>query len=194
MNMKKKFLIILLLALPTFISGYAQYRQVNLPEKPNHPGYKDLTAENKGFWCAFEAEGGSSIMESKPNMQFVGLTMTGGYRISEYLRLGVGFGGRMYVHNADVRDTQSKFGIPIYANARGNFISAYDRDGVPFWSFNIGGVTKEGLYLNPTIGYSFGGLRNNFYIGLSYTLSSFKDYTKNNQMYSSFGLKIGYEL
>ncbi|MBE6288563.1 MAG: hypothetical protein E7099_10375 [Mediterranea massiliensis] len=192
--MKKKIVIMLLLAFPAFISGYAQYRQVNLPEKANLPAYKDLTAENKGFWCAFEAEGGSSIMELKPNMQFVGLTVTGGYRISEYLRLGVGFGGRMYVNNADIRDTQSKFGIPIYVNARGNFVSAYDRDGVPFWSVNIGGVTKEGLYLNPTIGYSFGGIRNNFYIGLSYTLSNFKDCTKTRQTYSSLGLKIGYEL
>ena len=192
--MRKTLFMMILFSLSVFMSGNAQYRQVNLPEKPNKPAYKDLTTENNGFWCAFETEAGSSIMEFKPNMQYVGLTATGGYRISEYLRLGVGFGGRMYVHNADVRNTRSKFSIPIYANARGNLISAYDRDGVPFWSINIGGVTKEGLYLNPTIGYSFGGLRNNFYVGLSYTLSKFKDSTKQNQAYSFWGLKIGYEL
>ena len=192
--MRKTIFMMILFSLSVFIPSYAQYRQVNLPEKPNKPAYKDLTTEDKGFWCAFETEAGSSIMEFKPNMQFVALTITGGYRISEYLRLGVGFGGRMYVHNADIRDTQSKFGIPVYANARGNFISTYDRDGVPFWSINIGGITKEGIYLNPTIGYSFGGLRNNFYLGLSYTLSQFKDCTKKDQTYSSIGLKIGYEL
>ena len=192
--MRKTLFITIIFSLFGFMSSNAQYRQVNLPDKSNKPTYKDLTTENKGFWCAFETEAGSSIMEFKPNMQFVALMVTGGYRISEYLRLGVGFGGRMYVHKADVRNTQSKFGIPIYANARGNFISAYDRDGVPFWSVNIGGITKEGLYLNPTIGYSFGGLRNNFYIGLSYTLSKFKDTTKQNQTYSYLGLKIGYEL
>lgn len=192
--MRKTLFMMILFSLSVFMSGNAQYRQVNLPEKPNKPVYKDLTTENNGFWCAFETEAGSSIMEFKPNMQYVGLTATGGYRICEYLRLGVGFGGRMYVHNSDVRNTRSKFSIPIYANARGNLISAYDRDGVPFWSINIGGITKEGLYLNPTIGYSFGGLRNNFYVGLSYTLSNFKDSTKQNQTYSFLGLKIGYEL
>lgn len=93
-----------------------------------------------------------------------------------------------------MRNTNSKFGIPLYVNLRGNFVSAYDRDGVPFWSLNLGGITREGLFLNPTIGYSFGGLRNNFYLGLSYTLTDFKDFTKSKQKYSYFGLKIGYEL
>ena len=76
------------------------------------------------------------------------LTFTGGYRINEFLRLGVGFGGRMYVNNASVRNTNSKFGIPIFANVRGNFISAQDRDGVPFWSLNVGGITKEGAFVD----------------------------------------------
>ena len=194
MNMRKTLFMMILFSLSVSISSYAQYRQVNLPEKPNKPAYKDMTTENKGFWCAFETEAGSSIMEFKPNMQFIGLTATGGYRINEYLRLGIGFGGRIYVHNAEIRNTRSKFSMPIYANARGNLISAYDRDGVPFWSINIGGITKEGLYMNPSIGYSFGGLRNNFHVGLSYTLSKFKDSTKLNQTYSYLGLKIGYEL
>lgn len=172
----------------------AQYRQVNLPKKNRQSNYKEIITENTGFWCAFETEGGSSIMETKTNMQFVNLSFTGGYRFNEYLRIGLGLGGRMYVNNADVRNTNSKFGIPLYVNLRGNFVSAYDRDGVPFWSLNLGGITREGLFLNPTIGYSFGGLRNNFYLGLSYTLTDFKDFTKSKQKYSYFGLKIGYEL
>ena len=172
----------------------AQYRQVNLPKKNRQSNYKEIITENTGFWCAFETEGGSSIMETKTNMQFVNLSFTGGYRFNEYLRIGLGLGGRMYVNNADVRNTNSKFGIPLYVNLRGNFVSAYDHDGVPFWSLNLGGITREGLFLNPTIGYSFGGLRNNFYLGLSYTLTDFKDFTKSKQKYSYFGLKIGYEL
>lgn len=184
------FLIIFGFTLPI----YAQYREVNLPQKQKQSNYKEIITENKGFWCAFETEGGSSIMEKKTNMQFFNLSFTGGYRFNEYLRVGAGFGGRMYVNNANVRNTDSKFGIPIYANLRGNFISAYDRDGVPFWSVNLGGITKEGLFLNPTIGYSFGGLRNTFFIGLSYTLTNFKDYTNSQQNYSYFGLKLGYEL
>lgn len=184
------FLILFMLTLPM----YAQYREVNLPQKPEHLNYKDVIAEDKGFWCASETEGGSSIMETKTNMQFINLSFTGGYRFNEFLRIGVGLGGRMYVNNAYVRNTDSKFGIPIFANLRGNFISAYDRDGVPFWSINLGGITREGLFLNPAIGYSFGGTRNTFFIGLSYTLTRFKDFTKSQQNYSYFGLKLGYEL
>lgn len=192
--MKKVIMVFtfILMSIPTVT--FAQYRQVNLPDKPTSSRYKDITSEEKGFWCAFEAEGASSIMEAKPNMQFVNLSFTGGYRLNEYLRFGAGLGARMYVNNADVRNTDSQFGIPIYANIRGNFISAYDRDGVPFWSVNVGGITNEGPFVNPTIGYSFGGLRNNFLIGISYTLVRFEDSFKSKQTYSYFGLKIGYEL
>lgn len=185
--------IITLLAMASAMTGYAQYRDVKLPEKPAEREYRDYSSHDKGFWCAVEAEGGSSIMSDLPNMQHVTLTFTGGYRISEYLRLGVGAGGRVYVNNADVRNTDNRFGVPVFANARGNFISAYDRDGVPFWSFNIGGVTNDGFFASPAIGYSFGGLRDNFQIGLTYTIAAFKDCTQTSRAYSYFGLKLGYE-
>ena len=189
--MKKMFLSLLFIA--ATMSANAQYRDVKLPEAPKHPNYRNYESENKGFWCAVEAEGGSSVMEHEPNMQFVNLSCTGGYRLNEFLRFGAGIGVRYYVNNADVRDTDNKFGMPIFANARGNFISAYDRDGVPFWSLNVGGITNEGFFASPTFGYSFGGLRNNFQIGISYTITNFKNCDKTNMAYSCFGLKLGYE-
>ncbi len=189
--MKKIFFPIIVLS--ATLTAKAQYRDVKLPEAPKQTNYRNYERENTGFWCAVEAEGGSSVMANSPNMQYANLSFTGGYRLSEYLRLGIGLGARYYVHNADVRDTENKFGIPIFANVRGNFVSAYDRDGVPFWSFNVGGITNEGFYASPTFGYSFGGLRNNFQIGLSYTIISFKNCNKTNTAYSYFGLKLGYE-
>ena len=189
--MKKALFSLLLLA--TCLTAGAQYREVNLPERPKHPAYRNYEKENSGFWCAVEAEGASSIMVGRTNMQYAGLSFTGGYRISEFLRCGVGFGGRVYVNNACVRNTDNRFGIPIYGNLRGNFISAYDRDGVPFWSLNVGGITKEGFFASPTIGYSFGGLRNNFQIGLCYTLASFENWKEKNTTYSYLGVKLGYE-
>lgn len=171
----------------------AQYRDVKLPNAPKQTNYRDYETENKGFWCGIEAEGGSSVMVHSTNMQYINLSWTGGYRISEFLRFGAGLGVRYYVNNAYVRDTDNKFGVPIFANARGNFISAYDRDGVPFWSLNIGGITNDGFFASPTIGYSFGGLRNNFQIGISYTITSFRNCYKTNMAYSYFGLKLGYE-
>lgn len=189
--MRKIILSFVLFAIA--IAGYSQYRDVKLPEKANLPAYPDYTRQSSGFWYALEAEGGSSIMSSCKNMQYVQLNATTGYRLSEFLRIGAGVGGRMYVHNADVRDTNNKFGVAIFANARGNLMSAYDIDGVPFWSLNIGGITNEGFFASPTLGYSFGGLRNNFLVGVSYTIVSFTDYTKNKVGYSYFALKLGYE-
>lgn len=182
-----------MLVLAVITSVKAQYREVTVPDKPFQKGYRNYEREDAGFWCATEVDCGSSIMIHSLNIQYVGLSFTGGYRISEYLRIGIGIGGRAYVNNADVRDTDNRFGIPIFANVRGNFISAYDRDGVPFWSLNIGGITQEGFFASPTIGYSFGGLRNNFLIGLSYTITSFKNCSKTDMAYSYFGLKLGYE-
>lgn len=189
--MKKLFLFILFIG--ATMCANAQYRDVKLPDAPKQKNYRDYSSQDKGFWCAIEAEGASSVMAHETNMQYANMSWTGGYRISEFLRFGAGLGVRYYAHNADVRDTDNKFGIPIFANIRGNFISAYDRDGVPFWSLNVGGITHEGFFASPTFGYSFGGLRNNFQIGISYTITSFKNCNKTDMNYSYLGLKLGYE-
>lgn len=188
-----KKICILLLALVTTTTIQAQQREVNLPPKTTQHGYRDYSTQDNGFWCAVEAEGGSSIMVNSRNLQYVNLTYTAGYRINEYLRVGVGFGGRVYVNNEEVRDASSRFCMPIYANARGNFMSSYDRDGVPFWSVSVGAITQEGFFASPEVGYSFGGLRHNFQIGISYTISRLDTYQKKTKAYSYFGLKLGYE-
>lgn len=184
-------MIILLMA--AILPASAQYRDVKLPEKPKQKGYTDFTNQDQGFWFAVEFDGGSSIMSQRTNMQYVELTTTVGYRFNEFIRVGAGVGGKMYVHNAKVRNTDNKFGVPIFANLRGNLLSAAERDGVPFWSINIGGITKEGFMFSPTVGYNFGGLRNNFLIGITYTLTNFTDWTDTKTTYSYFGLKLGYE-
>lgn len=189
--LKRCLLFLVMLAMVTSVS--AQYRDVKLPEKTKQQNYRDYDDENNGFWCAIDVEGASSVMVNSRNMQFANLAWTGGYRLNEYLRVGAGLGVRYYMNNADVRDTDNKFGIPIFANLRGNFVSAYERDGVPFWSVNIGGITNEGFFASPTFGYSFGGLRNNFQVGISYTITSFKNYKKTDTAYSYFGVKVGYE-
>jgi hypothetical protein len=189
--MKKLWLIILALSLTMSVS--AQYRDVKLPEKPKQRPYEDIERQDAGVWFAIELDGGSSIMSEKTNTQYVNLAGIVGYRVSEYLRFGAGVGGRMYVHNAWVRGTNNKFGVPIFANVRGNFLPTYDRDGVPFWSLNVGGITNEGFFFSPTIGCSFGGWRNNFQIGITYTLSNFKYDDGSKVAYSFFGLKLVYE-
>lgn len=188
-----KRIFIVMLAFVCVVAANAQYRDVKLPEKTKPIPYSDLDSKQTGFWCAFEAEGASSVMNGRKNMQFAVPSFTGGYRFNEYIRVGVGLGARIYVNNKEVKKEKNMVEIPIYANARGNFVSAYDRDGVPFWSVNIGGTTSEGFYFNPTIGLSFGGLRNNFLVGVSYTLQSFRTSDDVKTAYSYFGVKIGYE-
>jgi len=188
--MRKLFLFVFMLAFANVMK--AQNRDVKLPEAPKQTSYIDYERENSGIWYAIDVEGGSSVMMHN-NMQYVNLAVTSGYRFNEFLRIGAGIGCRYYVHNGQVRDTENDFGVPIFANARGNFFSAYDREGVPFWSLNVGGITKEGFFASPTIGYSFGSIRNNFQIGISYTITSFKNCEKTNVSYSYFGLKLGYE-
>lgn len=188
--MKKVFLM---LALLVCISANAQYRDVKLPKAPQKSNYKNYETEESGFWCAAEFEGGSSIMQHSKNLQYSNLSWTGGYRINEFLRFGLGLGVRYYLNNSELRHSDNKFEIPIFANVRGNFISADDRDGVPFWSLNVGGITHDGLFASPTVGYSFGGVRNNFQVGLSYTIGGFKNCNSKHVTYSYLGVKLGYE-
>ncbi|MBQ2807873.1 MAG: hypothetical protein IJF06_02090 [Bacteroidaceae bacterium] len=189
----KKFLVISLLVSACSFYAQAQYRDVKLPDKPEMTKYEDLYKKSTGFWCSLELEGGSSIMVHKPNLQYTSLTFIGGYRFSEFLRIGLGFGSRLYLHNANLRLSDNVFGLPIFAHVRGNFISAYDRDGVPMWSLSIGGITNDGFFISPTFGYSFGGLRNNIFIGINYSLGTFTNYRRNDVVYSYLGLKVGYE-
>lgn len=188
----KKAMLMMLLAVCT-CTIQAQQREVKLPPKPQQHGYRDYSTQDKGFWCAVEVDGGSSIMVGSRNMQYVNLTYTAGYRLNEYLRVGAGLGGRVYVNNEEVRNSSSRFCMPLYANLRGNFISSQERDGVPFWSVSVGGITQEGFFASPAVGYSFGGLRHNFQIGISYTVSSLENYQKKNKTFSYFGLRLGYE-
>lgn len=190
----KKFLSTLLLLLTVLTAAIAQNKEVRLPEKPTRPGFTNFAERNTGFWISLEADGGCSLMEGKKaTLPYTNLCVTGGYRLSEYLRLGVGLGARVYYKNADYRDSNSKFALPLYVNVRGNFMSAYERQNVPFWSLNIGGIVREGFFAQPTLGYSFGGTRNNFLLGITYTISCFKNFAQKDQAYSYLGLRLGYE-
>lgn len=189
--MKKIVFMFFMMAL--VVSASAQQRNVRLPNAPQKYAFTNHEMKNQGFWCAIEAEGGSSVMATSMNMQYATMTFTGGYRINEYLKIGAGLGAKGYVNHADLRNTSNRVAIPIFANVRGNFLSAYDRGYSPYWSVNVGGVTNDGFYFSPTVGYSIGGLRNNFLVGISYTLANFTDYKSSSRTYSYFGVKLGYE-
>lgn len=189
----KQVLLLIFILLANIQLADAQYRDVKLPQEPTQSPYRDLSMSDTGFWGSVELEGGSSLQQKTSNLQYVNLTLAGGYRFSQYLRAGVGFGGRMYVNNASYRQNTNNVVIPIFITARGNFLDAYIQDGVPFWSASVGTNIDEGLFVSPTLGWSFGGPRNNFLIGLSYTISSFKNYEGFQKTYNYLGVKLGYE-
>ena len=147
-------------------------KEVILPQKPHRPQYVDHTQSPTGFWCAAEAEGGSTVMLNHVNMQAAQLTYTAGYRFNEYIRVGAGLGVKYYFnHNSRRRGTANSCTFPLFFNARGNFLSQADRSMVPYWSVNVGGVVGDGFFLSPTIGLRFGEQRNSWLLGLSYSLN-----------------------
>ena len=94
--------------------------------------------------------------------------------ISDYVRVGVGIGGRYYGGNHDFRANSGEFSVPIYANVRGNFIPTEYRKVVPYYSFDLGGALRDGVFLRPTIGLRIGEPRAAFLIGISYLGQSTK--------------------
>ena len=167
---------------------------VRLPEKPDRPQYVDYSEQEKGFWCAVEVDAGSSVEIHEKNMQVVGGSFIGGYRFNEYIRVGVGLGGRCYVNNNDARRSEtSLFILPIFANVRGNFVSQNSRDIVPYWSFNIGGIVWDGFFFSPTVGLRFGEQRDSWLLGVSYSFNTIKAYPNTKKEANFLMLKVGYE-
>lgn len=160
----------------------------------------DYTKNETGFWFAAELQGGVTVRPNKHNMQFGELDVVAGYRISDYVRVGVGIGGRYYGGNHDFRANSGEFSVPIYANVRGNFIPTEYRKVVPYYSFDLGGALRDGVFLRPTIGLRIGEPRAAFLIGISYLGQSTKMWkddatkpTKEDKFFSGVSLKIGYE-
>ena len=189
----KRNIVIGLFAMLTTMPALAQYRDVKLPEKPKQTGYRDYENQDYGFWFATEVEGGSTLKGDGLSMQFADAAVTAGYRFNQFLKVGVGVGGRYYFNNGEVRGEDSKWGVPVFANVRGNIISAYDRGAVPFWSVRLGTIINEGLYFSPSVGYSFGGMHNNFQLSVAYVLTNPKYFTLERQTTSAFTLRLGYE-
>ena len=182
-------------------------RPVRLPDRPNRPAYVDHSELDNGFWCAVEANGGTSILfkDGVDDAQRAGLSVVGGYMINEFLKLGLGIGGNCYVNNNDqLRSTSIKWTMPVYIDLRGNMLSQESRNFVPYWSMDIGGAIRDGFFLSPTIGMKFGEKRDSWLLGLSYSVQQIKNWADKNKKDSPHGLttpeltsfvsiKLGYE-
>lgn len=189
----KKLWMMVFLSVSVLSVAYGQ-QGIRLPEQPNRSRYVDYRDCDRGFWCAVELEGGSSVFLDKTNLQAAALTYTGGYRFSEYLRVGVGFGGRYYFNNNSARRRDdSRFTLPLFADVRGNIISQASRDIVPYWNLKVGGIVWDGFFVSPTVGLRFGEQRNAWLLGLSYSFNTIRSYPGQGRETNFMLLRLGYE-
>lgn len=182
----KKFFSLLLMVMVTMSSVVvAQDREVILPNRPNTrrnvQNFQPIGSMQQGFWCALEAELGTSAMPQSRNMQSVGLQVIAGYRVSEFFRLGVGVGFRNYVNDPEVRFRDDAWAFPIFAHLRGNIVTQEVYHAVPFWSLSAGAAVRDGLMFQPNIGVRFGTDRNAFTLALGY---------RYQQMNTTYDLQI----
>lgn len=146
-----------------------------------------------GYWSSVEVDLGNMISLSGKNMQHAELNWINGYRFGEFLKLGVGFGVRYYVNNHEQRSSSIRWAFPIFADIRGNFIPQTSRNFVPYWSFDIGGVVRDGFMMSPTLGLRIGEKRSCMLVGLSYIGQTMKRYDGERRFENGISLKIGYE-
>lgn len=175
-------------------------REVKMPTEGNLGiNAKQYDLYQTGFFAAAEASGGYSleIGGSKKNLGFTEIDFTGGYRVNDFLRAGIGLGARYYVGAGNLK--QHDWGLPLFMNVRGNFIPNDYYNVVPFWSFDIGGTFPDGFMIRPTVGIRIGQPRSACVISIGYLGQNLRVRNDNNpgffthKYYNFITLKVGYE-
>ena len=211
--------LLLVLTLIVISPVFAQYYRYGLQQPQNDDRdkkentYKDtyFFKKDNGFWFSAEAIGGYSanVSDDMINTPFAEIDLYVGYRINEFVRVGLGMGPRYYFMPKDgkeiLRRRESNWSMPIMLNLRGNFIPQDYRTVVPYYSLDIGGAVTDGFMLRPTIGIRCGERRSAFLLGISYMLQNMRGwgikYDENGVGYrakvdhatSFFALRLGYE-
>lgn len=181
-----------MLSVPGSVSAQEE-REINLPPVGKDNDLTRYSDNQTGFWMAAQAEAGYSLFLNKANRPYTEINVTGGYRFNEFLRVGVGFGGRYYIDGHRIRHDRHDWSIPLFFNVRGNIIPGGYRDVVPYYSVDLGGAIRDGFLWRPTIGIRVGQPRSAFLAGLTYTGQTLK-YVNGKNRYASFlGITLGYE-
>lgn len=188
------FLIALLLLLQMPVDAEAQSDSgITLPPVGNAGNLDDYGDRNTGFWIAGQINAAYSLYLKDSNRPYTEIDVTGGYRFNEYLKAGVGFGGRYYIDGSRLRHDDIDWSFPLYVNIRGNIIHDGYNTVVPYYSVDMGGAIRDGFFWRPTIGIRVGQPRSAFLLGLTYTGQSLKDVSGGRRYASFLGLTLGYE-
>ena len=188
-----KKILMLLAIFCVACAAQAQDRVVKMPTEGSKAPFNPAEAD-KGYWCSIEAGGGATTMEGRKNLPMGEIVFSNGYRINQFLKVGVGIGALYYIaNNIDVRGTTRKLSMPLFATLRGNFLNEGTRSVVPYWTANVGASLPDGFFLTPGVGLRVGEMRNAFIINLNYTLRQLKMPAGEHKYYSGIMLKLGYE-
>ncbi len=194
-------LLILSFSAPLFTASSQNNEVKRIPKINADHVQQTYTNYDRGFWITAEATGGYSCRISHKNGAFTELSATGGYRLNDYLRLGVGFGARIYIANHNLRYRHEIWSFPLFFDVRGNFIRTDNRSVVPYYSLDIGGAFRDGFMIRPTVGLRIGQSRSAMLVGLSYLGQETKSFriadnsekVPFNTFLNFICLRIGYE-
>lgn len=203
--MLKKFLIIAAFALHLPISLSAQSMPTREIKMPTETGLgvksNDYHQFQKGFFASAEVSTAFSIHPNTKNVGLTELDIVGGYRFCDFLRVGLGLGGRLYFNAAELRTHD--WALPLFVNVRGNFIPNAYNTVVPFWSFDIGTTFPDGFMIRPTVGIRVGQPRSAFiaslgYLGQNLRINKISEASeiapaRQHKFYNFITLKLGYE-
>lgn len=189
----KKSLLFMLLAIYV-INGKAQQREIKMPQAPKQEKYTEFSLKESGYWWSMDLGVAPSLKFHETSLWTSTLSFVNGYMFSDYLKLGVGIGATWYFANNDkIRDTDIKWAMPLFVNARGSFISQEVREIVPFWSVDIGGAIRDGFLFTPSIGCRIGERRSAFITSIGYSYRNIDTKKGYGSSRNFVTLKIGYE-
>lgn len=183
----------------TLLSSSVFYAQnpdltYKMPTEKGRKGYQYYSEKDRGFWCATEALGATSVRINKKNYQYGSVDVIMGIRFSQFFKIGAGIGVGYYLNNSEIKESDTQFNFPVYGVLRGNFFSDSGRNSVPFWNIKVGWMINEDFLLNPSLGMRFGERRKAFTLSLGYMLQNVKlKSMQENSPVSMAALQIGYE-
>ncbi len=164
------------------------------PTVGKNPSLVDYMDFDRGFWIRANFNASMSIFVSHKCTPLFDVTVAGGYRFNQFLKVGIGLGARVYVMNDDIRTRTSMWAMPLFATIEGNIINDDNRTVTPYYSFDIGGTMPDGFMMRPTVGLRIGQSRSAFLVGLTYTGQVLKyKYSMTNRFISCLGVSLGYE-
>ncbi len=181
------------LSYPMLEVNRISYKAPKLPAVGTDPDLRDMADSDRGFWFSAQLSGAYTLFLSHHCSPWTELDLAGGYRFSQYLKVGIGVGGRYYIENSKLRDSSIKWSFPIYATVRGNFLPDTYRTVTPYYSVDLGGAIRDGFMWRPTFGIRVGQTRSAFLVGVSYTGQSLRYWTGKDKYVSSLGITVGYE-